>query len=71
MTERSWVQTPTEETIFQAPFIWIKKPGTYIEWKLTWHCCICCNPAKGRVGFKDGWLVKSSFITKDEMKLVS
>ena len=24
MTERSWVQTPTEETIFQAPFIWIK-----------------------------------------------
>jgi hypothetical protein len=24
MTERSWVQTPTEKTIFQAPFIWIK-----------------------------------------------
>ena len=24
MTERSWVQTPTEETIFNAPFIWIK-----------------------------------------------
>jgi len=24
MTERSLVQTPTEETIFQAPFIWIK-----------------------------------------------
>ncbi len=24
MTERSWVQTPTMETIFQAPFIWIK-----------------------------------------------
>jgi hypothetical protein len=23
-TERSWVQTPTEETIFQAPFIRIK-----------------------------------------------
>jgi hypothetical protein len=22
MTERSWVQTPTEETIFHAPFIW-------------------------------------------------
>jgi hypothetical protein len=39
-----------------------------IEWKLTWHCCICCNPAKGRVDFVDGWLIKSSFITKDEMK---
>jgi hypothetical protein len=39
-----------------------------IEWKLTWHCCICCNPEKGRVDFEDGWLIKSSFITKDEMK---
>jgi hypothetical protein len=24
MTESSWVQIPTEEIIFQAPFIWIK-----------------------------------------------
>ncbi len=25
-------------------------------WKtLTWHCCICCNPANGRVGFEE-WL---------------
>ncbi len=39
-----------------------------IECKLTWHCCICCNPAKGRVDFEDEWLLKSSFITKDEMK---
>ena len=38
-----------------------------IEWKL-WHCCMCCNPAKGRVDFEDGWLIKFSFITKDEMK---
>jgi hypothetical protein len=71
MTERLWVQTPTKETIFQAPFIWIKKHGAKMKWKLTWHCCICCNPAKGRVDFEDGWLIKSSFITKDEMKLVS
>ena len=68
MTERSWVQIPTEETIFQAPFIWIK---SLEQWKLTWHCCICCNPAKGRVDFEDGWLIKPSFITKDEKKLVS
>jgi hypothetical protein len=39
-----------------------------IKWKLTWYCCICFNPAKGRVDFEDGWLIKSSFITKDEMK---
>jgi hypothetical protein len=26
MTERSWVQIPNKETIFQAPFIWIKSP---------------------------------------------
>jgi hypothetical protein len=35
-----------------------QKPGAKIEWKLTWHCCICCNPAKGRVDFEDGWLLK-------------
>ncbi len=75
--EDSWLRGrgfkhPTEETIFQAQFIWIKKkPGAKIEWKLTWHCCICCNPAKGGVDFKAGWLIKSSFIIKDEMKLVS
>ncbi len=38
-----------------------------IEWKLTWHCCIHCYPAKGRVDFEDGWLIKFSLITKDEM----
>jgi hypothetical protein len=27
---------------------------------------MCCNPANGRVDFEDGWLIKSSFITKDE-----
>jgi hypothetical protein len=29
---------------------------------------MCCNPAKRRVEFEDGWLLKSSFITEDEMK---
>jgi len=36
--------------------------------KITWHCCMCCNSAKGRVEFEDGWLIKSRFINKDEMK---
>jgi hypothetical protein len=39
-----------------------------IELKLTWHCCICSNPAKRRVDFEYGWVKKSSFIAKDEMK---
>jgi hypothetical protein len=39
-----------------------------IEWKLTWHCRMCCNPANGRVNLKDIWLIKFSLITKDEMK---
>jgi hypothetical protein len=55
MTERLWVQTPTEETIFQAPFIWIK---VWIKNQEE----ICCYLAKGRVEFEDGWLIKSSFI---------
>jgi hypothetical protein len=66
MTERLWVLTLTEETIFQAPFIWIKNLDQKIGWKLNWHCCICCNPAKGRVDFEDGWLIKYSFITKND-----
>jgi hypothetical protein len=70
MAERSWVQTPTEEIIFRHHSFG-SKPGAKIEWQLTWHCCICCNPAKGRVDFKDGWLIKSSFTANDEMKLVS
>ncbi len=49
MTERLWVRTPSVETIFQAP----SKLGTkFVE---TWHCCICCNPANGRVDFVE-WL---------------
>jgi hypothetical protein len=32
---------------------------------------MCYNPAKGRVDFEDGWLIKYSFITEDKMKLVS
>jgi hypothetical protein len=45
--------------------LFASNPGAKIKWKFTWHCCICCNPAKGRVEFEDGWLIKSSFITKD------
>jgi hypothetical protein len=43
------------ETIYHAPFIWIKSMKAKIV-------------AKGRVEFEDGWLIKPSFISKDEMK---
>jgi hypothetical protein len=53
MTKRSWVQTLTMETIFQAPFIWIKAWNKNCGKTLTWHCCMCCNPANGRVDFEE------------------
>ncbi len=84
MTERSWVQSPTMETILpmhgkrvrlyyrgivkrctncfqQHQRKFCKKNSATIHldqslqqklWKtLTWHCCMCCNPANGRVDF--------------------
>jgi hypothetical protein len=50
-----------------ALFIWIKSMEVIIEWKLTWHCYICWNPAKKRVDFEFRWLIKSSFI-KERIK---
>ena len=76
--EDSWLRGCEFKPPLRRPFFrhhsFGSKPGAKIEWKLTWHCCICCNPAKGRVEFVDGWHIKkkkSSFITKDEMELVS
>ncbi len=57
---------PAVETIYHAPLNWIKSMKAKIVKKVTWHCCMCCNP-KGRVEFEDSWRIKSSFITKDEM----
>jgi hypothetical protein len=62
---------PAVETIYHPPLIWIKSMKAKNVEKVTWHCCMCCNPAKGRVEFEDGWLIKSRFITKDEMKSLS
>ena len=41
------------KTIFQAPFIWIKAWNKNCGKTLTWHCCMCCNPANGRVDFEE------------------
>jgi len=34
-----------EETIYHAPLIWIKSMNAKNCGKVTWHCCMCCNPA--------------------------
>jgi hypothetical protein len=46
----------------------IKKHESLNGGKVTWHYCMCCTPAKGRVEFEDSWLIKSSFITMEEIK---
>ena len=38
-----------KETILYIPFIWIKAWIKYLLETLTWHCCMFCNPANGRV----------------------
>jgi hypothetical protein len=48
-----------------------QKPGAKIGWTLSGIVACAVILQKGRVDFEDGWLIKSSFITKDEMKLVS
>ncbi len=58
----------TVETIYHVPLIWIKKHESLNCGKKPGTVCMCCNPANGRVEFEDGWLIKTSFITKDKMK---
>ncbi len=68
MSERSWVQTPTVETVFQAPFNWIKawnkncgtlKPGIDA-------CAV--NPQTGGWTLRKGWLMKSSYMVYNELE---
>jgi hypothetical protein len=69
MTEKSWVQTLHWGDHFSCTIHLDQSMEAKIKWKLT-ICCISCNPAKGRVDFEDGWLIKSSFI-RVKWKLVS
>jgi len=51
MTERSWVQNPHYGDHFSGP-IHLDQSLEQKLWKtITWHCCMCCNPANGRVDF--------------------
>ena len=69
MTEKLWVQTLHWGDHFSCTIHLDQSMEAKIKWKLT-ICCISCNPAKGRVDFEDGWLIKSSFI-RVKWKLVS
>ncbi len=59
---------PTEEIIYSGNIHLDQKPGVEINLELLHMHAIL---QKGRVDFEDGWFIKSSFITKDEIKLVS
>ena len=56
-----WFESPTADTnqSFKA------------RGKFTWHYCwyIDCNLKNGMVYFEDGWLVKSTIMTLDAIKL--
>ena len=59
--EDSWprglgFKPPLWRPFFQAPFIWIKAWNKNCGKPLTWHCCMCCNPANGMVDFEE-WSV--------------
>ena len=44
----------TADTIYLVPFIWTKnKLPLYWTEKITWHCCMCCIPANGRVDIEE------------------
>jgi hypothetical protein len=62
MTERPWVQTPTEETIFQAPFIWLKNLEHKLSGNLTGIAEYAVILQKGGWTFEDSWLIKSSYM---------
>jgi hypothetical protein len=61
--EEPWQKTHDQEVLGSKPPLWRhffrhysfgSKLGTKKLWNtLTWHCCMCCNPANGRVGLED------------------
>ena len=69
-TERFRNKTRTEEAIFQAQLFWSKHETKRDKgmFQPTWHCCMCCNPSNRWIDFEGSWLIKSSYITEEEMK---
>jgi hypothetical protein len=67
MTERSWVKTPTMETIFQAPFIWIKAWNKNYRKLLPGIVAYAVIPQMGGWTLRNGQLIKSSYMLLDEL----
>jgi len=67
MIERSWVQTPTVETIFQAPFIWIKAWNNNCGKLLPGIVACAVIPQMGGWTLRNGWLLKSSYMVLNEL----
>jgi hypothetical protein len=57
--EDSWPRGPGFKPSLWRPFFrhnsFGSKLGTKMWKTLTWHYCMCCNPANGRVDFEE-WL---------------
>ncbi len=55
--EDSWPRGPGFKPPLWRPFFrhhsFGSKLGTKLWKTLTWHCCMCCNPANGRVDFEE------------------
>jgi hypothetical protein len=65
MTDMSWVQTPHCGEHFSCTIHLDQSMEAKIEWKLTRHCCICCNPEKGRVDFKNKVQLQTNLTEKN------
>ena len=61
---------PNCDDHFWVPFFKEKNMDkNMLKARLTWHCCVCCNLAKGRVGIEE-WLVSklSSMVVKKKIR---
>ena len=47
------VKPPLWRPIFRHHSFGSKLGTKIVEKTLTWHCCMCCNPANGRVDFME------------------
>jgi hypothetical protein len=68
-SEWPWAQTSHSRDQFSFTIHLDEKQGAKGDKELfqpTLHCCMCCNPANHNMYFESGWLIKSSFITKEK-----
>ncbi len=67
--ENSWsrgpgFKPPEWRPFFRHHLIGLKLGTKFVE-TLTWHCCMCCNPANGRVDFEEWSAYKTQLHGKE------